>query len=320
MFFAGDMRVASGDLGVHQFSVDKQARTKEAPMGAVDFRSQYTVSEIIGFLNEFQTPPFVFERMFETGPDDMYYFSPSELRDIARLGASGDIAPNWERDSETEKLAPLLTENDNLINIEVFLNSLFSYITEDTCSLANLEVCSEKALCDLATTEFSNLRAWQNDVSLVGYVKEAKKRKLTCGVKQAKPIDLKQAFNAAPKIYRQQLQYALKHLGFYGYETDGLWGSGTQLALENFILANGLENIGEDKVFNNILSKVKVPSSFKTVKVPSSSSCTVNQTICGFADVYLCYRATLKGQWIRHKYAEDYVKEAKRRGLSCGVR
>ena len=79
---------------VHQFSVDKQARTKEAPMGAVDFRSQYTVSEIIGFLTEFQTPPFVFERMFETGPDDMYYFSPSELRDIARLGASGDIAPN----------------------------------------------------------------------------------------------------------------------------------------------------------------------------------------------------------------------------------
>ena len=186
--------------------------------------------------------------------------------------------------------------------------------------MANLEVCSEKALCDLATTEFSNLRAWQNDVSLVGYVKEAKKRKLTCGVKQAKPIDLKQAFNAAPKIYRQQLQYALKHLGFYGYEIDGLWGIGTQLALENFILANELENIGEDKVFNNILSKVKVPSSFKTVKVPSSSSCTVNQTICGFADVYLCSRATLRGQWIRHKYAEDYVKEAKRRGLSCGVR
>ena len=116
-----------------------------------------------------------------------------------------------------------------------------------------------------------------------------------------------------------------------------MWGSGTKLALENFILANALENFSEDKVFNNILSKVKVPSSFKTVKVPSSSEtvkvpsyrkvtspssskCAVNQTICGFADVYLCQRATLRGLWIKHSYAKDYVKEAKRRGLSCGVR
>lgn len=39
--------------------------------------AQITVSEIIGFLNEFDTPPFVFERMFQQS--EMYYFYPDEL-------------------------------------------------------------------------------------------------------------------------------------------------------------------------------------------------------------------------------------------------
>jgi len=39
--------------------------------------AQFTVSEIIGFLNEFETPPWVFERMFQQS--EMYYFKESEL-------------------------------------------------------------------------------------------------------------------------------------------------------------------------------------------------------------------------------------------------
>ena len=78
MFFAGKSRIAEGDLGVHQF-YSSQA-SNEDKIGATQKRAQKTVSEIIGFLNEFKTPPWVFERMFQQ--KDMYYFKESELLQI----------------------------------------------------------------------------------------------------------------------------------------------------------------------------------------------------------------------------------------------
>jgi ATP-dependent protease ClpP protease subunit len=75
MFFAGKNRAASGKLGVHQFySGDSE---KKAEVGDTQKAAQFTVSEIIGFLNEFETPPWVFERMFQQS--EMYYFKESEL-------------------------------------------------------------------------------------------------------------------------------------------------------------------------------------------------------------------------------------------------
>ena len=75
MFFAGESRTAAGDLGVHQFYSGKAS--DEEKIGATQKRAQFTVSEIIGFLNEFGTPPWVFERMFQQ--KEMYYFKESEL-------------------------------------------------------------------------------------------------------------------------------------------------------------------------------------------------------------------------------------------------
>ena len=75
MFFAGKTRSAEGNLGVHQFYSGKAS--DEAEIGATQKKAQFTVSEIIGFLNEFETPPWVFERMFQQ--KEMYYFKESEL-------------------------------------------------------------------------------------------------------------------------------------------------------------------------------------------------------------------------------------------------
>lgn len=75
LYFAGDYRNAQGELGVHQFY-----RTDgEVPMGEV----QFTVSEIVGFLNEFETPPFVFEHMFEDV--EMHFFSAEEKERLNRV-------------------------------------------------------------------------------------------------------------------------------------------------------------------------------------------------------------------------------------------
>ncbi|MDB9794541.1 hypothetical protein OAB70_00595 [bacterium] len=75
MFFAGNNRQATGRLGVHQFYSTSDDET--AKIANVEYGSQFTVSEIIGYLNEFETPPFVFEKMF--AQKQMYFFSEDEL-------------------------------------------------------------------------------------------------------------------------------------------------------------------------------------------------------------------------------------------------
>ena len=75
MFFAGESRTAEGDLGVHQFYSGKAS--DEEKIRAIQKRAQFTVSEIIGFLNDFETPAWVYERMFQQS--EMYYFTESEL-------------------------------------------------------------------------------------------------------------------------------------------------------------------------------------------------------------------------------------------------
>ena len=80
MFFAGNTRIADGQLGVHQFYSGSASETEK--IGTTQKVAQFTVSEIIGFLNEYNTPPFVYERMFQQS--EMYYFSDEEMAQIVR--------------------------------------------------------------------------------------------------------------------------------------------------------------------------------------------------------------------------------------------
>ena len=74
MFFGGKERLSEGELGVHQFASSDSSKTANAVK--TQAQSQFTVSEIIGFLNEFDTPRFVLERMFENR--EMYWFNEDE--------------------------------------------------------------------------------------------------------------------------------------------------------------------------------------------------------------------------------------------------
>lgn len=69
IYFAGQPRLAAGWLGVHQFYTEGREVSESA--------AQFTVSEIISFLNEYSTPSFVFEHMFRN--EDTYFLSDSEL-------------------------------------------------------------------------------------------------------------------------------------------------------------------------------------------------------------------------------------------------
>tara|TARA_R110000764_G_scaffold235510_1_gene330110 strand:- start:507 stop:2156 length:1650 start_codon:yes stop_codon:yes gene_type:complete len=90
MFFGGLAREASGKLGVHQFY--SQNSNESAKIGNIQGGTQYTAGEIIGFLNDFGTPAFVFEKMFQRS--DMYYFNKAE---IERLGAGEGTLTRSER-------------------------------------------------------------------------------------------------------------------------------------------------------------------------------------------------------------------------------
>ncbi len=81
LFFAGASRLSNGALGVHQFSTDGNQEDEE--------ETQLTVSDVISFLNEFETPPVVYERMFVS--PDMYYFSSSETNEINRYGSEDNL-------------------------------------------------------------------------------------------------------------------------------------------------------------------------------------------------------------------------------------
>ena len=98
------------------------------------------------------------------------------------------------------------------------------------------------------------------------YVKEAKKRGLTCGVSEVQATNFKQAFSSQSKLYRKQIQFALKTLGFYSSSIDGLWGRGTSSAIVDYAQANGVGGNTPNSVFRNIVTKVDVPLSFAAPK------------------------------------------------------
>ncbi len=81
VYFGGTKRAAEGELGVHQFFAGKEASGDQVDLNIGLRTAQYTTSEIIGFLNEFGTPPFVYEKMFST--ESMYYFTIEERQRLA---------------------------------------------------------------------------------------------------------------------------------------------------------------------------------------------------------------------------------------------
>jgi hypothetical protein len=92
MFFAGATRNVEGKLGVHQFLSKKNKKREE--IGKTQKTAQFTVSKIIGYLNEFETPPWVFERMFQQS--EMYYFKEKELAQL-ETEVSDELSTHYEK-------------------------------------------------------------------------------------------------------------------------------------------------------------------------------------------------------------------------------
>ncbi|MDA8830121.1 serine protease [Planktomarina temperata] len=134
-------------------------------------------------------------------------------------------------------------------------------LVKKECSASNVGACTAQTVCSEATYEPSGYSEWLPYVT--AYVKEAKKRGLSCGVRQVIKTNIKQAFVSQSKLKRQQLQYALQKLGYYSHGLDGLWGKGTAAGFDKFVQRDGLQSKTATQVFSSLLSSVTVPSSFK---------------------------------------------------------
>lgn len=82
IFLGGDKRLVRGELGVHQFYSGAEDAAVAARKDVTAAVTQYTTAEIIGIMNQFDTPPFVYEKMFST--PDIYYFKGPEKEKLSR--------------------------------------------------------------------------------------------------------------------------------------------------------------------------------------------------------------------------------------------
>jgi V8-like Glu-specific endopeptidase len=200
-------------------------------------------------------------------------------------------------------------------------------VEETTCS-ANATLCNEDDLCMEATHSSTVGQVWETNKSVAGHVTEAKRRGLSCGVDTTAAI--KTAFKNQTVLKRKQIQYALKKLNYYRSSIDALYGPGTEKALVNYAKSKGLNINNPEKIFKSVLKQVSVPSSFKSVlkqvSVPSSfktaaGNCnSLTPEACNRVEI--CNLATFASgnsrTWLWDK--QPGVKEAKKRGLTCGVK
>jgi hypothetical protein len=130
MFFGGNERLSEGELGVHQFASSDPSKTANAVK--TQAQSQFTVSEIIGFLNEFDTPRFVLERMFQDR--EMYWFNEDEtsllnseeftLEPAIKSRVSNYASKKLKESEAKEAAKPTYSEKELIALIQKRLNEI----------------------------------------------------------------------------------------------------------------------------------------------------------------------------------------------------
>lgn len=159
MFFAGKYRISNGALGVHQIALSEEESKKSAEVGVTQKNSQYVISQIIGFLTDFDTPPFVYEKMFQQ--EEMYYFLRTEIDQIEKYPAI----------SKTH----IFTEIDN------FLSDFDKFLELIGCIEGSIE-CTQQQLCEIVYVDGE----YSDEPSVKKFYDEIQAQGLDCRLMQVK--------------------------------------------------------------------------------------------------------------------------------------
>ena len=107
--------------------------------------------------------------------------------------------------------------------------------------------------------------------------------------------NIKSHFKGQPLLRRKQLQYALKDMGLYSSYIDGVYGRKTEQGFMNFQNIQDAKYRSAEELFQLILSKVDVPTSFavsRTKQPKANTQLTITKHQSGLG--YTPYGTTLK--------------------------
>ena len=140
------------------------------------------------------------------------------------------------------------------------------------------------------------------------------------------PSRLKPAFYKFTKSSRRLLQSNLSKVGFYTSSIDGLYGPNTQKALTAYNrrylnAANLKSQVNIDRLFSTILNAGTYSSTSNIAPTATpKQTCKQKPALCSATE--LCemaiYYPNSKKAW-KGMTSAGHVKEAKRRGYTCGV-
>ena len=271
IFLSGKTRYTVGKLGVHQIAFDEEFSKKKEEVGLIGEVIQITNSDIVQYLDENNTPGFVYKYMLRTPSDEMYYFSEDELNQLGNSDVSSQDKLHFNR-------------------IDNFTKDYNSHIIKQKCD-TNPNSCTTSQLCARAAKN----NAWRTSLDASKFVKIAKSKGIRCGI----PIPV------CPEDIKKCTKEYLCTYGTTGLDSSLSW------------LNNSFANEAKTRGYScGIVSK--------PITKTGDQKCDENPLAC--SSTQLCQNATTyisknnRKVWQTFTIWKPYVSEAKKRGLSCGVK
>jgi len=256
MFFGGKNRLAEGILADHQAGAyDGELDKSKQQLGQTQQATQFTVSEIIGFLNEFQTPPFVYEKMFRSR--EFYEFNKIEKKKLS-VGADAIDA-------------------NRLNEIDEFIKDFFRYLD----LLAKRQ--SEKAKAEVKQKQETTTTQTPQNLE----IQPANPPK-SDDVKKIAPDT---AEVTSPQLSILQIQRLLNNAECEAGTEDGIWGRKTEQAVLRYSKVAGLDvdlmDLVSDVFIDKLLHanlKCKPNPAPKVTSKSGSNSCIAKSPHAKYCD------------------------------------
>lgn len=189
--------------------------------------------------------------------------SPRDLCEIAVINRDGALY--WNDSSEFKKHIDVIKQygvdcGDVKSGCQAFPNQ-----------------CSIEELCDIATNSSRGSRVWNTDN--IDHVSFAVKSNISCRVDEGSSKSTKSDntpfsksdFNKLTIIERKQVQFALKTLGYYKSDVDGLWGKRTSQAVNDFSDARNLTGGFPKSVYLALIDEVDVSKMVEVKRVAKNT-------------------------------------------------
>ena len=229
--------------------------------------------------------------------DDVESCTPKQLCKIVTKSVNNDLV--WNNSSDVASHLSLAKEL-----------GLNCGDVKDICDL-DPQQCKLNQICDRATIQDDGELNW--NFENLGHVVLAKEYGLGCKVgevsdetNQAEIVFTKKQFNQLDKTKRKQAQYGLAQLGYYNGAVDGVWGSGTDKAIQSYVTDRNIKSDFPNSLIGALASEVELGSFRSHSSAEKKDKLYKAKTICKLENLEVFNRLVNATQ-----YTEATEKEFK---------